>query len=73
MDLMKVSIQRKYHLIRYYYTEMMQVSMANNTFYTFYKPMFFEFPEDKEAYNDIANNVMVGEAIKTSVNAKSAT
>jgi alpha-glucosidase (family GH31 glycosyl hydrolase) len=73
MDLMKVSIQRKYHLIRYYYTEMMQVSMANNTFYTFYKPMFFEFPEDKEAYNDIANNVMIGEAIKTSVNAKSAT
>jgi len=72
-DIMRTSIQRKYHLLRYYYTQMSQVSLANNTFYTVYKPLFFEFPEDKGAYEDIANNVMIGSALKTSVNAKSLT
>ena len=35
--------------------------------------MFFEFPEDAGAYEDIANNVMIGPAIKTSVNVKDLT
>ena len=39
------------------------MSYGNNTF-TIYKPMFFEFPEDLEAYYDIAYNVMIGPAIK---------
>jgi alpha-glucosidase (family GH31 glycosyl hydrolase) len=49
------------------------MSLGNNTYYTLYKPMFFEFPNDVLAFNDIANNVMIGKAIKTSVNAKSLT
>jgi len=69
MDIMKRAIQRKYHMIRYYYTEMSQLSFGNNTQYTVYKPLFFEFPEDSGAYNDIPNNVMIGKALKTSVNA----
>jgi hypothetical protein len=52
---------------------MSQMSYGNNTFYMMYKPVFFEFPEDEGAYHDIANNVMLGPAIKTSVNAKSLT
>jgi alpha-glucosidase (family GH31 glycosyl hydrolase) len=73
MDIMKSAIYRKYHLMRYYYTQMSQVSYGNNTFYTIYKPMFFEFPDDEYAYMDIANNVMIGRAIKASVNAKNLT
>ena len=49
------------------------MSLGNNTYYTLYKPMFFEFPNDKLAFEDIANNVMIGSALKTSVNAKSLT
>lgn len=52
---------------------MTQMSLGNNTFYMLYKPLFFEFAEDMNSYKDIANNVMVGPAIKTSVNAKSLT
>jgi alpha-glucosidase (family GH31 glycosyl hydrolase) len=70
-DLMKVFIQRKYHLMRYIYTQMIMVSMGNSS--TYYKPMFFEFPEDPNAFDDIANNVMLGPAIKTSVNARDLT
>jgi alpha-glucosidase (family GH31 glycosyl hydrolase) len=69
MDIMKQAIQRKYHLLRYYYTQMSQLSFGNNTQSTVYKPLFFEFPEDPGAYTDIPNNVMIGQALKTSVNA----
>ena len=52
---------------------MSQISIGANTFYTMYKPLFFEFPEDTDAFEDIANNVMIGSAIKVSVNAKNIT
>lgn len=45
------------------------MSFGNITQNTVYKPLFFEFPEDPGAYEDIANNVMIGQALKTSVNA----
>ena len=70
-DLMKESILRKYSMIRYFYTQMTQMALGNNTFYMMYKPLFFEFPEDPNAFHDIVNNVMLGPAIKTSVNARS--
>jgi len=38
-----------------------------------YKPLFFEFPEEYGAFEDIANNVMLGSALKVSVNAKNLT
>ena len=69
MDIMKSAIFRKYHLMRYYYTQMSQVSYANQTYTTVYKPLFFEFPDDNGAYDDIANNVMIGSALKTAINA----
>ena len=55
--------------MRYYYTQMSQVSYANQTYTTVYKPLFFEFPDDNGAYHDIANNVMIGSALKTAINA----
>jgi alpha-glucosidase (family GH31 glycosyl hydrolase) len=68
---MRASIQRKYSLIRYMYTHITQISLATQNYQTLYKPLFFEFPNDNGAFNDIANNVMLGGALKTSVNAKS--
>jgi len=69
MDIMKDAIFRKYHLMRYYYTQMSQISYSNQSYYTVYKPLFFEYPDDAGSYNDIANNVMIGKALKTSINA----
>ena len=70
MDLMKDAIFRKYNLMRYYYTQMSAVAYGNETYQTAYKPLFFEFPEDAGSYYDIANNVMIGSALKTSINVK---
>lgn len=44
--------------------------MGISTYSLLYKPLFFEFPEDPNAFNDIPNNVMIGGALKTAVNAR---
>lgn len=64
---MKYAIQTKYELMRYYYTNMMKLSLQGSG--TFYKPLFFEFPEDVNAYQNLTNNVMLGSSLKLSVNA----
>ena len=64
LDIMRMAIRTKYNLIRYYYT---QLSKSSNEGGAFYKPVFFEFPEDSNAYLDPHNNVMLGDALKLSV------
>jgi len=56
----------KYSLIRYYYTQLWKVSSPDHNVATFFKPMFFEFPEDGETKNDIERNIMLGESLKLS-------
>lgn len=64
-DIMRNAIRNKYHMIRYYYTEMFKMSVFGTG--PFYNPMFFHFPDDDFAYNDISNNIMLGGALKLSV------
>ena len=33
----------------------------------FFKPIAFDFPDDAFAYTDIANNIMLGDALKLSI------
>jgi len=67
MQAMTNAIKVKYSLIRYYYTELFILSLRGSG--TFYKPLFFEFPEDNEASStDIEYNVMLGSALKLSIN-----
>jgi len=40
-------MRTKYSLVNYYYTEL---SMLHETGGSFYKPVFFEFPDDANAY-----------------------
>lgn len=40
-------MQLKMNLIRYSYTYMMDVSLNGGTYF---KPLFFEFPNDQETY-----------------------
>jgi alpha-glucosidase (family GH31 glycosyl hydrolase) len=46
MELMKDAIFTKYSLQKYYYTHLFLLSQDPMTKGTFYKPMFFEFPND---------------------------
>jgi alpha-glucosidase (family GH31 glycosyl hydrolase) len=63
--IMKNAIQTKYSMIRYYYTQLSL--MSQNEAGPFYKPMYFEFPNDKNAYLETERNVMLGDSLKLSV------
>lgn len=62
---MRHAIQTKYSMIRYYYTQLSLMSMGEVG--PFYKPLYFEFPNDKNAYLETERNIMIGDAIKLSV------
>lgn len=60
---MRNAIRWRYALIRYYYT---QLYMNNAHGGMFWKPLFFEFPDEQHAYDNIERNIMIGPAIKMS-------
>ena len=40
----------KYNMVRYYYSMLSMMSLGKEN--TLFKPLFFEFPDDPQAYND---------------------
>ena len=60
---MRHALRWRYALLRYFYTQMYFVSEDGGTFW---KPLFFEFPEEEHAYDDIERNIMIGPSIKFS-------
>lgn len=65
---MRYAIKTKYEMIRYYYSSLLLLSLRGSG--TFYKPLFFEFPEDMMAYQGLTTNIMLGDALKLSVNSE---
>ena len=64
LDIMRNSMRVKYSLVRFYYTQLSLVSANGGAFF---KPVFFEFPEDAKAYTNPQYNIMLGNAVKVSV------
>jgi alpha-glucosidase (family GH31 glycosyl hydrolase) len=52
-------------MIRYYYTQLFSLSVLGGA--TFYKPLFFEYPDDINAFNTLKYNVMLGDSLKLSI------
>jgi lysosomal alpha-glucosidase len=65
LKVIRQSMINKLSLIRYYHTEMLKVNELGGTFF---KPLFFEFPEDKGAYEAQTFNAMVGSSLKLAFN-----
>src|SRR5690606_19818684 len=59
------AILTKYSLIRYYYSQITKLSVHGGS--PFYKPLFFDYPNDMNATKNITYNVMVGDSLKVSV------
>lgn len=57
------AIKIRYTLMRYYYSQLYVHSIEGGMFW---KPMFFEFPDDSKTYNDLERNIMIGSALKLS-------
>ena len=60
----KVGIKMRYSLMRYAYTQLMKISLGEKGAY--FKPAFFEFPDDDILLNDMGvqnSHIMVGDSI----------
>lgn len=67
---MKQAVQMKYSVLWYYYSEFWRIQSSYHDVSTFFKPMFYEFPDSELAYDDISRNIMLGQSIKLSPNIK---
>ena len=58
-----VAIRMKYSLIRYFYTQLMMISIGKKG--AFFKPLFFEFPNDDNVYTTDIMDIyaMVGDGL----------
>lgn len=65
MDIMKDAILTKYSLVKYYYTQLFTLSTLGGS--AFYKPLFFEYPDDIKAYDNQKYNIMLGDSLKLSI------
>ena len=60
----KIGIKMRYSLMRYAYTQLMKISIGEKGAY--FKPAFFEFPDDDTLLNDMNiqnSHIMVGDSI----------
>lgn len=67
---MRKAMRVKYHLSAYYQSELTFLHEEGGAFY---KPLFFEFPNDPRSYNDLHLNVMLGSGLKLSIQTNSTT
>ena len=54
----KKAIPMRYSILRYIYSELFLISLNEKG--SFFKPVLFEYPNDKESYNNIDNRIMIG-------------
>jgi len=60
----RTAIRNRYTLIRYYYSQFWKINEEGGSFF---KPLFFGFDDDFEAYRLIEKNMLIGDALKASV------
>ena len=61
INIIRNVINLRYSLLRYMYSQLFLVSINQKG--SFFKPIMFEFPEDKNSYEDIESKIMIGEAL----------
>lgn len=66
LNIIQRAMYTKFHMIRYYYTELTMSSLNGGAFF---KPLFMEFPDDNGSLDAPQElNIMLGSAMKLSIN-----
>ena len=60
ISIIKKNINIRYSLLRYIYSQLFLISLNEKG--SFFKPVMFEFPQEKKSYKNIESRVMFGEA-----------
>mmetsp|Transcript_30773 Transcript_30773/g.30265 ORF Transcript_30773/g.30265 Transcript_30773/m.30265 type:complete len:324 (+) Transcript_30773:586-1557(+) len=63
-DIIRVALRNRYSLIKYFYAKFHDMSTFGGSFF---KPLFFEFVSDATAYLDTEINILLGDALKISM------
>lgn len=63
-DVIQLAIQVRYNYIKYYYSSFQSIEEFGGSFF---KPAFFDYPTDPNAYIDVSNNIYLGKALKASI------
>ena len=64
-DIMRQAIRLKYSIIKYMYTHMFLLSANGGK--PFYRPVFFDYPEDIQTIKDQKYNILLGDSLKLSI------
>ena len=63
-DVIKNALINRYCYIRYYYSSFYDIYLDGGSFF---KPLFYEYPLDKKAYDDVEVNILLGNGLKLSM------
>lgn len=63
-DVIQDAMYKKLHIIRYLYTQMSLIQEQGGSYF---RPLFYDFPDEVGAYEDQELNVMLGPSLKLSV------
>lgn len=67
LAVIRQSMINKLSLVRYYHTEMLKINQQGGSFF---KPLFFAFPEDAGSYENQHLNAMAGSSLKLAFNSE---
>ena len=63
-DLIRTALRNRYGLIQYYYSRFQHIHDFGGSFF---KPLFFDWPNDPNAYKKLEENILIGDALKVSM------
>ena len=64
MEVIRKALVNRYNFIKYYYSSFYDIYLQGGSFF---KPLFYEYPLDKKSYDDIEVNILLGDAMKLSM------
>jgi alpha-glucosidase (family GH31 glycosyl hydrolase) len=64
VDVIRTALINRYSFIKYYYSSLYNIYLEGGSFF---KPLFYEYPQDKKAFIDVEVNILLGDAMKLSM------
>lgn len=62
--MIRTALLNRYSLIKYYYSSFYTYGLEGGSFF---KPLFYEYPLDPLAFEDVEVNILLGDALKVSM------
>lgn len=62
--IIREALINRYSFIKYYYSAFYMLSLEGGSFF---KPLFYEYPQDPKAFIDVQVNILLGDALRLSM------